>query len=198
VKDQKDFQQRVQRIGDLVGQLDDIRDPTSRIAARELVQLLMELHGTGLERMMEVVFEAGEPGERIINNLGRDELVSSLLILHGLHPDDHATRVVKSVDRVRPSLRKAGAELELLSVESGAVRVKIETTSHSWGSTTSSLRTMVEEAIYGGAPDTTSLVVEGLEEKPASGFVALESLLGSGLLAPASATSSPLSGNGGK
>jgi hypothetical protein len=57
---------------------------------------------------------------------------------------------------------------------------------------------MVEEAIYGGAPDTTSLVVEGLEEKPASGFVALESLLGSGLLAPASATSSPLSGNGGK
>jgi len=57
---------------------------------------------------------------------------------------------------------------------------------------------MVEEAIYGGAPDTTSLVVEGLEEKPASGFVALESLLGGGLLAPASATSSPLSGNGGK
>ena len=69
MKDKKDFQQRVQRIGDLVGQLDDIRDPTSRIAARELVQLLMELHGTGLERMMEIVFEAGEPGERIINDL---------------------------------------------------------------------------------------------------------------------------------
>jgi hypothetical protein len=31
--------------------------------------------------------------------------------------------------------------------------------------------------MYDAAPDLTSLVIEGLEEKPASGFVALDKLM---------------------
>ena len=34
--------------------------------------------------------------------------------------------------------------------------------------------------MYDAAPDMASLVIEGLEEKPASGFVALDKLLGAG------------------
>jgi len=37
--------------------------------------------------------------------------------------------------------------------------------------------------MYDAAPDLTSLVIEGLEEKPASGFVALDKLM-SGAVAP--------------
>ena len=33
--------------------------------------------------------------------------------------------------------------------------------------------------MYDAAPDMASLVIEGLEEKPASGFVALDKLVGS-------------------
>ena len=32
--------------------------------------------------------------------------------------------------------------------------------------------------MYDAAPDLTSLVIEGFEEKPASGFVALDKLMG--------------------
>ena len=77
--DEKDFQKRVQKIGGLVHDLETIADPASRAAAKELVQLLMELHGTGLERILEIVFQSGDAGSRIMDDLGQDQLVSSLL-----------------------------------------------------------------------------------------------------------------------
>ncbi len=43
--------------------------------------------------MMEIVFESGAGGEAIIRRFANDSLVSSLLVLHGLHPDDMETRV---------------------------------------------------------------------------------------------------------
>ena len=68
-----------------------------RAAAKELVQLLMDLHGSGLERILEIVFQSGESGRRIIDELGEDPLVSGLLILYGLHPDDLQTRVERKL-----------------------------------------------------------------------------------------------------
>ena len=56
------------------------------------------------------------------------------------------------------------------------MRVSIE--GHVCGSTTQNVKAAVEEAIYEAAPDLTSLVVEGLEEPAASGFVAMDALLG--------------------
>jgi Fe-S cluster biogenesis protein NfuA len=137
----------------------------------------MDLHGRALEKALDVVAEAGEPGMSIIDRLGDDPLVSSVLILYGLHPEDVQSRVVKAVDRIRPQLRKQGCEVELLNVNDGAIRLRVETGSHSCGSTAKTLQASLEGAIYDAAPDLTSLVIEGFEEKPASGFVALEKLM---------------------
>ena len=115
----------------------------------------------------------------IIDRLGRDPLVSSVMILYGLHPEDLETRVVKAVERVRPQLRKQGCELELLGVNDGAIRLRVATGSHTCGSTAKTVQATLEGAIYDAAPDMTSLVIEGFEEKPASGFVALDKLAGS-------------------
>jgi len=46
------------------------------------------------------------------------------------------------------------------------------------------LQATLEGAMYDAAPDLTSLVIEGFEEKPDSGFVALNKLM-SGAGAPA-------------
>jgi len=176
VADDKEFRKRVQQIGGLVQQIETIADPAVRATTRELVQLLMELHGTGLERMMEITFQEGDAGRRIIDDLGRDPLVSSLLVLYGLHPEEIASRVSQAVDRIRPSLRKQGCEVELLSANDGNIRVRVVLGAHTCGSTTETVRSTVEEAIYDAAPDVTSLTVEGLDGQPATGFVALEKL----------------------
>jgi Fe-S cluster biogenesis protein NfuA len=177
VADGKDFRQDMQRIGGLVQEIEAIADPAVRAAAKNLMQSLMDLHGAALEKALDIVAEAGEPGMDIIDRLGRDSLVSSVLILYGLHPEDIESRVVKAVDRIRPQLRKQGCEVEFLSVSDGVIRLRVETGSHTCGSTAKTLQATLEGAMYDAAPDLTSLVVEGFEEKLASGFVSLDKLM---------------------
>jgi len=175
----KDFRGEMQRIGELVQEIELIADPAARAVTKGLVQSIMDLHGAALEKAMDMIADAGEPGMAIIDRLGRDSLVSSVLILYGLHPEDIETRVVKAVDKVRSQLRKQGCELELVSASEGAIRLGVETGSHTCGSTAKTVQAMLEGAMYEAAPDMTSLVIEGLEEKPANGFVGLDKLMGS-------------------
>jgi Fe-S cluster biogenesis protein NfuA len=186
VVDEKDFQKRVQRIGELVQNLETIADPAARAAAKELVQVLMDLHGAGLERILEIVFQSGDSGARVIDELGADSLVSSLLVLYGLHPESLQTRVEQKLKQIRSTLHKMGASAELVSVNGGDVHLWISVEGHTCGSSKSTMRTTVEEAMYEAAPDLTSLVMEGLDEPDASGFVALDALLGRPVPSPSS------------
>ena len=176
--DSKDFRQDMQRIGGLVQEIESIADPAVRTATQDLVRSLMDLHGAALEKALTIVAESGEPGMGIIDRLGRDSLVSSVLILYGLHPEDLETRVVKAVDRLRPELRKQGCEVELLGVNTGAIRLRVQIGSHTCGSTAKTVQAKLEGAMYDAAPDLTSLGIEGFEEKHSSGFVALDKLIG--------------------
>jgi len=178
-----DFRERVQRIGGLVQEIEAIADPALRASTKELVQSLMDLHGAAFERVMEIVAGAGEPGMELIDHLGRDPKVSSVLVLYGLHPEDLDSRVLKAIERIRPQLRKQGCELELLSLRDGDVRIRVEKGEHTCGSTAKTVQATLEGAIYDAAPDLQSLVVEGLEEKPASGFVALDRLMSGAAIA---------------
>ena len=175
---EKDFRECVQQMATLAAELENITDDKTRASAKELVHLLMELHGTGLERIMEAVFAAGEPGAAMIDKLAAEPLVSSLLVLHGLHPDDFETRITNAIESLRPRLRKQEVEVEVLEVSEAMVRVRVIPSAHACGSTMNTLRTSVEEAIYEAAPEVGALVIEGLEGKAATGFIALDALVG--------------------
>lgn len=179
MSDDREFQTKVQRIGELVSGLENIADEEAKLSAKALVQLLLDLHAVGLERVLEIVAKHGEVGQRAIDDLGQDPLVSSLLVLYGLHPLDLDSRVALAVERVRPRVRKGGGELELLSIEDGVVRLHLKVTGHACGSTGKALKTMVEDALLEAAPDLGQLMIEGLDEQPASsGFVPLGKLGG--------------------
>lgn len=185
--DDKDFQVKVQRIGELVGGLENIADPETRAGAKALVQLILDLHATGLERVLEIIAKNGDVGQRAIDDLGQDPLVSSLLVLYGLHPLDLDSRVEQAVEKVKPQVRKGGGELELLGMENGVVRLHLQVTSHGCASTGKTLKALVEDALYAAAPDMNRFLIEGLEEPNASGFVPLGKL--GGVIATASAVS---------
>jgi hypothetical protein len=187
VDSEKEFQEKMRRLGALVGELDQGPGGGSKVAARELVQLLMEVHRAGLERIMELVFESGkesgtEPGAIIIDRLGQDPIVRNLLLLYSLHPDDLETRVVRALDLARARLRKFDTRLELVSLHEGAVQLRLHTSGHPRGSTIKDLRAIVEGAIYDLAPDLMSLTILAPEEESSSGFVPLQSLLKHSLL----------------
>lgn len=178
-----EFQEQVRRLGQLISQFDQMPEGPQKVACKELVQLLMDVHGVGLDRMMEVVFESGDVGPSIIEKLGQDSIAGSLLLLYSLHPDDIETRVNKAMERMRTRLRKLACTADLVRIDEGVVRIQITTTGHSCGSSAKDIKAIVEEGVYELAPDLVALEILGLEEpSSSSGFVALESLLGGNLV----------------
>lgn len=177
------FQEKIRQLGVLAGEFEAEQGgrggapAREGAAARELVQLLMEVHGAALERIMEIIDESGEPGEAIILKAGKDPIVRPLLLLYSLHPEDLETRVLKALDVATPRLRKHNSEVELLGICDGAVRVRISTSGHVCGSTGKTVQSIVEECLYDHAPDLTSLEVLGQEDTASAHFVSLESLL---------------------
>jgi Fe-S cluster biogenesis protein NfuA len=180
-----EFQDQVRQLGKLIMQFDQMPQSPQKIACKEVVQLLMDVHGAGLDRMMEIVFESEDPGPLIVDKLGRDTVTGSLLLLYSLHPDDLETRVDRAIEIMRPRLRKLSCSVDLAGIVDGAVQVRVTTSGHSCGSSTRDVRAIVEEGVYELAPDVASIEILALEESSPSGFVALESLIGHDLLAAA-------------
>jgi hypothetical protein len=151
---------RVRRIEGLVRRLADIPDRESRETAHALMEAILELHGAGLERLLEIVFDAGESGQAVIRRFAGDSLVASLLVLHGLHPDSIDTRV-------QHALGKMHGKAELLGVFESAVRVRLL-------GNAPGLKESVEAALWEAVPDAAEIVIE--EAVPVSSFVPLAAL----------------------
>ena len=172
--DDQGLQERVARIETLLGEIETLADPNARSKAAEMAQVLLELYGEGLARMMEVVAR-GDEGERTFKVFAEDELISHLLLLHGLHPLDVETRVVQALEEVRPYLQSHGGNVELLGIEGGVARVRLQGSCDGCPSSTVTLKLAIEEAVLKAAPDLEGIEAEGVTEpppKPATTFVA--------------------------
>lgn len=170
--DQNDVHQRLQKIETLVQTIESSADPHVRASAVELMQSVMELHGAGIERMLEIVFESG--GSEIIDQFAKDDLAANLLLLYGLHPLDLETRVMQALEKVRPYLQSHGGNVEFVGVADTVVRLKLQGSCNGCASSAMTLKLAIEEAIYEAAPDVTGLEVEGVSgEAPRSGLVQL-------------------------
>jgi Fe-S cluster biogenesis protein NfuA/nitrite reductase/ring-hydroxylating ferredoxin subunit len=172
--DDQGLQERVARIETLLGEIETLADPNARSRAAEMAQVLLELYGEGLARVMEVVAKA-EERERIFKGFAEDELISHLLLLHGLHPLDLETRVVLALEEVRPYLLSHGGNVELLGIEGDVARVRLQGSCDGCPSSAVTLKLAIEEAIQKAAPDLEGVEAEGMTEpppKPATTFVA--------------------------
>jgi len=170
----KEFQERIGRIEGLVQKLESAGDPALRRTSRELVESLMAIHGAGLERILEIVSNAGEAGADLIESLANDPLISSLLVLYGLHPDDFETRVQRGLEKARTILRQQGARLEQVEIGDGSVHVKIADAG------SNNLEAIVRDALLETAPDAADVAIEGGKPPAAAStsFVPLTSVRG--------------------
>src|SRR5215210_9419793 len=94
-------QELVERVQDLLGSLDEIADPVAQARVQELVGAVLELYGAGLERILGVLADAGEPALPIRDALLDDGIVASLLLIHGLYPIPLEERVMQALDGMR-------------------------------------------------------------------------------------------------
>ena len=74
--------------------------PVARERAELLVGEVTDLYGAALQRIMQLVAVAPE----LIEQFTSDDMIASLLLVHGLHPHDVRRRVEDALDKVRPYL----------------------------------------------------------------------------------------------
>ena len=151
--------------------------PVMRERAEELVRLVVELYGAGLERLLDLAYDAGALTDDLLGALADDELVSSLLLVHGLHPYGLEQRVEHALAGVRPSLSSHGSDVTLVDVsDEGVVRVRLLGGSGGCGSSVATLQVDVEEAIRAAAPEIVRIDVEQAAPSASQGVISVESL----------------------
>jgi len=146
--------------------------PVARERAEELVRLVVELYGAGLERLMELAYEAGALSDELLASLAADELVSSLLLVHGLHPYGVEERVEQALEAVRPYLGSHGGDIRLLEVtDDGVVRLEMLGSCDGCGSSAVTLEQSVDGAIRAAAPEIIAIEVDPAEVPKEAGAV---------------------------
>lgn len=141
--------------------------PVARERAEELVRTVVDLYGAGLERLMELAHEAGKLDDDLLERLAGDELVSSLLIVHGLHPYPVEERVERALAEVRPYLGSHGGDVRLLDVsDEGVVRLQLLGSCDGCASSSATLELAVDGAVRAAAPEVVRIDVEAAPAKP--------------------------------
>ncbi len=116
---------------------------------------------------------AAKAGAGVMDQLGHDPLVSSLLVLYSIHPESFEVRVQRGLETMRPSLRKRDVRIDGLEISGETVRIRLAEPA------TDDLKAAVREALYETAPDATEVEIEGGGGPAAAGFVPLASLIAS-------------------
>jgi Fe-S cluster biogenesis protein NfuA/nitrite reductase/ring-hydroxylating ferredoxin subunit len=128
--------------------------------AQQLVREVVGLYGAGLERIVQLAPDLAE-------RLAADDLVASLLLVHGLHPHDVHRRVSDALDRVRPYLGSHGGDVDLLEVtddpEGARVLLAFKGSCKSCPSSAVTLELAVEDAVRAAAPEISSIEVVAAE-----------------------------------
>jgi Fe-S cluster biogenesis protein NfuA/nitrite reductase/ring-hydroxylating ferredoxin subunit len=197
-----DPDQLVARVQELTAQLEAVPDPGARAIAEELSAVIVQMYGAGLERIVELINEAG--ADEVRDALVADDLVAGLLLIHDLYPVPLEERVVKALDKVRPYMESHGGNVELLGIERGVVRLRLQGSCKTCRASSSTLELAVQQALEELCPDLLGMDVEGLpdaEEEalagtplPMAGTRAWFDVDGVGTLAPDALASTEVGG----
>jgi len=149
------------RIQELVERIDALPSSPARVLFEECLESVLAFYGHGLERILELVAEAGPDGQKIYDDLIHDNVVRGLLLIHDLHPVDIETRLRAALDKVRPYLESHGGNVELISLTNDVARLRLQGTCRSCASSTVTLELAIRHAIEEACPDLIGFEVEG-------------------------------------
>ncbi len=149
----------------------------ARERAEQLVREVVDLYGAALARIVGLTDNAD-----LLGRFAADDLVASLLLVHGLHPHDMHRRVSDALESVRPYLGSHGGDVHLLDIVPGAAgehtaRLQFDGSCKSCPSSAVTLELAVEDAVRSAAPEVTAVQVV-VSESTAAPVIPAESLLG--------------------
>lgn len=161
-------QQEGERIEQLLAELQGACGPGAWAMVEELVHRIVQLYGNGLRRVLETVGSEREA------ELFSDELLSSLFLLHGLHPQSTEERVRIAVARVESSLSSRTRSVRLLAVSEDEVHLEVDFREGAEGRARQGLESAIQRMVEEAAPEVQAVRISDKREALArAGLVAL-------------------------
>ena len=156
-----------ERVEALLAELRTRAGPQAGDAAEELVGCLVELYGAGLTAIVAILGADPDAGPRLHAALAGDPLVESLLLVHDLHPLDADARINRALERLGPQLGSHAGAIEYLGIDDqGVAGLRLTASGHGCGSSSSTVRQAVEEAVAEAAPEVAGVHVEEVVAPP--------------------------------
>lgn len=140
--------------------------------AEQLVREVTDLYGAALARLLRM---ATDTDPSLAETVAADDLVASLLLVHGLHPHPVERRIADALDGVRPYLGSHGGDVHVLEVAPPVVRLRFAGSCKSCPSSAVTLELTIEDAIMAAAPEISSIDV--VTDDPGTQVIPAESLL---------------------
>jgi Fe-S cluster biogenesis protein NfuA/nitrite reductase/ring-hydroxylating ferredoxin subunit len=160
-----ELNQQSQHIQELIEEIDSLPNIEARELMQECMQEVLSFYGHGLERILKIISNGNTSAAKdIYNSLIDDSFVSSLLLIHDLHPLDLKTRLYQALDKVKPYMDSHGGSVEIVSLENGVAKLKLSGSCKSCPSSSSTLELGIKQAIEENCPDLLGLEVEGVVE----------------------------------
>jgi len=151
-----------ERIEQLLDDLSSLPDRRAGQWGEELVRLVTDLYGGGIERVIEIAGAPDAPrGLPLLDRLAEDELVSSILLVHDLHPHSLRQRVGAALDKLRSTMPLADVRLVHLDDETGSLKLRLALSDPA-PAAAATAEERVREAITTAAPELETVEIDRL------------------------------------
>jgi len=127
----------------------------------DALRLVVRLYGGGLARALDHARSAGA-GPAFDHLLADDELLASLLVLHGLHPMSTEDRVRRALAQLRSELGVGDDALVLVDVRDGFVQLAAQGALGGGAMSPNLAEGIVKRVIETAAPEIESVAISGL------------------------------------
>lgn len=150
-----------EQLEELMQELESAPDNRERQRLFALIQPVVELHRDALQRMVEIVREAG--GQHVIDKFAADDLLGELLRGYELIPTEEiGARVLMALEVARPMLNGHGGDVELVEMRGRVAVLRLTGSCHGCASSLITLKRGVEATLFEHVPDLRGVEVVGV------------------------------------
>lgn len=145
--------------------LDEIRELVALPAwqrVEDLLRRVVALYGAGLAHALEHARASGAEPAALDARLCDDELLASLLVLHGLHPLPAEARIRRALGLVREQLDLREDQLALVEIADGVARLAATDDLGGGAMAPSVAEGVIRRVLEAAAPELRGVTIAGL------------------------------------